>query len=692
MKKMKDLRIGIRLIVVLSAVAILSLGSIILFVQSRISNLARNDAIAISGSVAGEFGTSAANELNRAMYIAMTMAKSTEGLLSGGVGSFTRSQADGLLIEVLEQYPDLLGTYFLFEPDKFDGNDAEFVNTEGHDESGRYIPYMSRDGNKITLSALVDYEDTVAGAYYQNTKRTNTPHILEPYLYEIGGVDVLLTSLVVPIQDPSGNFIGIAGCDIAISDLDKMIKAQKPYKETGFLSVFFDTGMVIAGGGEDSVLGINLKDIEGINTNFINGVIGEEVDSFLQEDFIISGHHFPIYGTDYTICLTVNIPTSVIYEESRSAITIILVISIAALIAIVLTVIIISRKISKQLNLGVIFSKELAKGNLTSTINIDQKDEVGILAETLREMKDRLREVVTEVKNSASMVSQGSRQLASTAEQISQGASEQASTAEEVSSSMEQITSSIRQNTDNSSQTEKIASKAAADAQTGGSAVLDAVDAMNQIATKIKVIEEIARNTNLLSLNAAIEAARAGEHGKGFAVVATEVGKLAANSQSAANEILTLATSSVGKANTAGKMIQDIIPDIKQTADLVQEINATSLEQNTGAEQVSQVMVQLDQVIQMNAASAEESSSMSEELSSQAEKLLDMINFFRIEEDRTTEKSDSMKTGVKKAKQTVAKLPEPVKTAVTRQEAISTAEKVIKQTDTNIRDDEFEEF
>ncbi len=688
---MKDLKIGTRLIAILSIVTIIALGSVIMFVQIRVSNLAKNHAISLADSVAGEFGAVAAKELDQAVFIAMTMAKSAEGLLFAGDGNLTRAQADALLVNVLKQYPNLLGTYFLFEPDKFDGRDAEYANTEGHDGSGRYIPYMSRgEDGEILLSALVDYQDTTAGAYYQDPKRTNTPHILEPFLYAIDGVDVLLTSLVVPIQDPSGKFIGIAGCDIAISDLDNMITSQKPYKDTGFLTIFFETGMLIAGGGENGILGANLNDNDGVNPDLIKGVMSKEnfvleiYDSSLENEYIISGQHQPVYGTGYNICLTVNIPTSVVYEESKSAILIISIISIASLLLIIIAVVIIARQISSQLNLGVIFSKELSQGNLTANIDVNQKDEMGILADTLRTMKNRLSEVVREVRTSAEMVSQGSRQLASTAEQISQGASEQASTAEEVSSSMEEISASIRQNTDNSSQTEKIASKAADDAQTGGNAVLEAVEAMNQIATKIRVIEEIARNTNLLSLNAAIEAARAGEHGKGFAVVASEVGKLAANSQAAANEILALATSSVKKANTAGEMIQKMIPDIRQTADLVQEINATSLEQNSGAQQVNQVMIQLDQVIQMNAASAEESSSMSEELSAQAEKLLDMIDFFKLDEARGTGPRTAVKhanPSEKKARQTGKVLIQNVK-----------PKPAVEKTTIDNLDDEFEQF
>jgi methyl-accepting chemotaxis protein len=154
---------------------------------------------------------------------------------------------------------------------------------------------------------------------------------------------------------------------------------------------------------------------------------------------------------------------------------------------------------------------------------------------------------------------------------------------------------------------------------------------MKEIASKISIIEEISRQTNLLALNAAIEAARAGEHGKGFAVVASEVRKLAERSQSAAGEISGLSTRSVAIAEQAGEMLTKMVPDIQRTAELVQEITASSKEQDTGAEQINKAIQQLDQVIQQNASASEEMASTSEELSSQAEQLSDAVAFFKID-------------------------------------------------------------
>ena len=274
-------------------------------------------------------------------------------------------------------------------------------------------------------------------------------------------------------------------------------------------------------------------------------------------------------------------------------------------------------------------AKKVSQGNLM--VELKKRSENDDLMESLAAMVAKLKEVVTEVQNAADNVASGGQEMSATAQQMSQGATEQAASAEEVSSSMEEMASSIRQNTENAMQTEKIAVKSAADAKEGGKAVSETVSAMKEIATKISIIEEIARQTNLLALNAAIEAARAGEHGKGFAVVASEVRKLAERSQSAAGEISKLSKSSVAVAEQAGDMLSKMLPDIQRTAELVQEIAASSKEQDTGAEQINKAIQQLDQVIQQNASAAEEMASTTEELSGQAEQLKSTIAFFTLE-------------------------------------------------------------
>ncbi|MDM8521768.1 methyl-accepting chemotaxis protein [Desulfococcaceae bacterium HSG8] len=277
-----------------------------------------------------------------------------------------------------------------------------------------------------------------------------------------------------------------------------------------------------------------------------------------------------------------------------------------------------------------LLAEEMADGNLTAEVR--ERSDQDKLMQALNKMIKNLNEIVINVKSASGNVASGSRELSTTSEGISQGASEQAASAEQVSSSMEEMSANIRQNTDNAIQTEKIALKSAEDAQEGGEAVIETAAAMREIAKKISIIEEIARQTDLLALNAAIEAARAGEYGKGFAVVASEVRKLAERSQKAAAQIGELSVSSVAIAEKAGEMLAGIVPDIRKTAELVQEISAASREQNSGSEQINKAVQQLDQVIQQNASMAEEMSSTAEALSTQADQLQDAIAFFRLNE------------------------------------------------------------
>ncbi len=373
----------------------------------------------------------------------------------------------------------------------------------------------------------------------------------------------------------------------------------------------------------------------------------KEIESYiLSDDFLgaqdlyfgtFSQHFEEMRGAMDTFTGITQKAADLSYENSISVSNQILYNSIVIILIVILVVvagaIIITRSISRPLYKAVDVLAVVSNGDLSVELEeslVERKDELGVLSRSIASMLTGLKQVVETISNNSTQIASASQQLRTTAEQISQAANEQAASVEEVSSTMEEMSSNIAQNSGNAQETKQISNASANGIQGVVDAAKISLDSLNGISEKISVINDIAMQTNILALNAAVEAARAGEHGRGFAVVASEVRKLAERSKVAASEIIASSDNSLQLTQNAGVELQQILPDIHKTAQLVEEISTASLEQNDGADQVNTSIQQLNAITQQNASASEELSASADELASQAETLINAVSYFKI--------------------------------------------------------------
>jgi methyl-accepting chemotaxis protein len=334
----------------------------------------------------------------------------------------------------------------------------------------------------------------------------------------------------------------------------------------------------------------------------------------------------------------ITVPTAELNEEAVMLVKTLMYIFAAALFMAVVASLLLARSITRPIKAVTGVVELLAQGNLRAEGRLAselsrasrRRDEIGTAVKAAGSTMHKLESIVAQIAQAAQQVSAGASEIAAAAENVSSCISEQAASVEELSSSTEELASSARQNADSSHGADVLTKRVGNEAELSGNVVKETVSHMRDIAGKIIIVEEIARQTNLLALNAAIKAARAGEAGKGFAVVATEVRKLAERSAQAAREITDLAGLSVTRAEEAGVRLEGLLPDIRKTSELAEEIAAAAREQSTGTDQIASAVEQFDEVVQRNSSIAEELASTAEELASQSELMNSVISFFKV--------------------------------------------------------------
>ncbi|AFG36255.1 methyl-accepting chemotaxis protein [Spirochaeta africana] len=517
---------------------------------------------------------------------------------------------------------------------------AEYVTGRATTLNDEHLQIFFADTTGSFITSGNERGSVAARDYFQEIITDGAPDAVSQALESVSTDDdiIVVASAVVGFD---GELVGLMGATITLNMFSEIVGGMR-FGEDGVGMIVDGEGLVAAHPDAAIRMQLNLLDapnfpgLDAIGRAIVQGLPGE-MDYQRDDGTRMHAIFSPVPGSP-NWAVAYLIP----YSDLNAAIyrlSWIISLLVAGTIGVMLiAAMVVANLTARPIVESVAQAQTIAQGDLTREIPpvyLQRRDEIGTLAKALDSMQEQLTDVVQSIQQTAEYVSAGSRemsdaaqevsngseQLSSTAQELSQGTSQQAASVEQVSASMEQMAANIQQSADNAMATEQIANQSADEAEQGGKAVGETVVAMKQIAEKIAIIEDIARETNMLSLNAAIEAARAGEHGKGFAVVAAQVRKLAENSSKAAGEISNLSTHSVKIAEEAGQMLERIVPNIRKTAELVQEISASSREMNSGAGQVNAAVSQLDQVVQQSSASAEQVASTSEEQSSQTEQM-----------------------------------------------------------------------
>lgn len=586
-----------------------------------------------------------------------------------------REDFNSILEETLKNNNSYLAIWHMWEPNAYDNKDGFYSSNPLYAGcNGSYNITYYRDGDKIKLE--LGTIDQFEEEYYLTPKQKGSLSVLEPYMYSYTGEandSVYETTIGIPVKIDN-MVLGVIGIDISLETLDEIIAKESIYT-TGF-SAIVSNDLQIAAHPNYELRGKNLSIVLDNNLEEVKNAIKKgqtysltDISGLSNEQVLRCFTPIKIGNSPTPWSVMVEIPMSEISSEARKLMSFIIIIGLIGMLLISFIIFYISRSITLPIKQSAAFAKELAQGNLDAKLPVSKNDdEISEMTRSQKMMIDKLKQIVESIWTGAENIYSASQHLNATSLDLSQGANEQAASTEEVSSSMEEMVSNINQNTENSQQTEIIAIKAATDIEAGSKAVITTVEAMKQIAQKISIIGVIAEKTDLLAINAAIEAARAGEHGKGFAVVASEIRKLAERSQNAAMEINELSSSSVKIADKSGDELSRIVPDIKKTAMLVQEITAGSMEQNQGASQINTALMQLNAVTQMNAAASEEMASSSEELHAQAEQLKETVSFYKSAElnqlanNKTNKKDETKSVGTKNKKETPFKIiDQPIK-------------------------------
>lgn len=602
------------------------------YISFRLNQIAYNNAIEVVTGSAREYQAAISESLSVMMESAKTISNAFNGYPNLKL-EIRDEVYDQILRKNLEDNPEFLSVGVYWELKALDKN---YKKRNGKSYNGFF-----RQGDKIiNQKAIEDTTNQELTTTYYQVRKKNKEAIVNPYYDQTskGVKDVLMTSILAPIKNNSGEFEGMVGIDVTLMQMNRIISRVKPYNEA--ISYMISEDHTIVAHTNAALTG----------KNFISSLAADSIlfqkkmlssSSFSDKTFryknstngieyFVAFEPILIHNQETNWFIGIEVPTSVILSEAHTLMFRLIVAAFISLLVLFVVIIVIADKITAPIIRGVEFAKTIAAGNLNTHLPVGQNDEIGDLAESLSIMANRLTKIIGEITQSSDTIAQSTQHLFNSAAGLAEGASKQAASSEEISTSMELVLNRIQKNTENAQETERIALLASKGIQVGKESAQALIESMNNIAEKISIINEIAKQTNLLAINAAIEASRYGLQGKGFAVVAAEIKKLAERSHLAAKEINELSSLGVLQASETGKTLLEIVPQIEYTAELVKQITTASREQRINSEEINIGIQQLNRVTQQNAGASFELSANTRNIVKQSEYLKKLIAFFDV--------------------------------------------------------------